>query len=78
MPEIVWLKKFFFDKMTHVRQFFLYKLSFRTFRCVFFVSLKIIFTDSTEILFSKLRSAGLNFPLPKLSFFTDPYCAGGI
>ena len=33
-------------------------------------------TDSTEILFSKLRSAGLNYNLP--SFFTDSYCAGGI
>ena len=32
--------------------------------------------DSTEIFFSKLRSAGLNFNLP--SFFTDTYCAGGI
>ena len=31
-------------------------------------------TDSTEILFSKLRSAGLNYNLP--SFFTDSYCAG--
>ena len=39
-------------------------------------SLKLIFTDSTEILFSKLCSAGLSYPLPKLSFFTDPYCAG--
>ena len=36
-----------------------------------------ICTDSTEIFFSKLRSAGLNYHLPKLSFFTDPYCAGG-
>ena len=37
---------------------------------------KIIFacTDSTEIFFSKLRSAGLNYNLP--SFFTDSYCAG--
>ena len=34
------------------------------------------FTDSSEILFSKLRSAGLNYHLPKLSFFTDSYCAG--
>ena len=33
-------------------------------------------TDSTEIFFSKLRSAGLNYNLP--SFFTDSYCAGGI
>ena len=33
-------------------------------------------TDSTEIFFSKLRSAGLNCNLP--SFFTDSYCAGGI
>ena len=33
-------------------------------------------TDSTEVLFSKLRSAGLNYNLP--SFFTDSYCAGGI
>ena len=40
-------------------------------------SLKMIFTDSTEILFSKLRSAGLNYLFPKLSFFTDPYCGGG-
>ena len=32
-------------------------------------------TDSTEIFFSKLRSAGLNYNLP--SFFTDSYCAGG-
>ena len=30
-------------------------------------------TDSTEI-FSKLRSAGLNYNLP--CFFTDSYCAG--
>ena len=37
---------------------------------------KIIFvcTDSTEIFFSKLRSAGLNYNLP--SFFTDS-CSGG-
>ena len=33
-------------------------------------------TDSTEIFFSKLRSAGLNYNLP--SFFTDSYYAGGI
>ena len=39
-------------------------------------SFKIICTDSTEILFSKLRSAGLNFHLPKRKFFTFPYCAG--
>ena len=47
-------------------------------------SFKIICTDSTEILISqilliflsKLGSAGLNNHLPKLSFFTDPYCAG--
>ena len=32
-------------------------------------------TDSTEI-FSKLRSAGLNYNLP--SFFTDSYCARDI
>ena len=32
-----------------------------------------ICTDSTEI-FSKLRSAGLNYNLP--CFFTDSYCAG--
>ena len=37
---------------------------------------KIICTDSTEILFSKLRSAGLNYHLPKSKFFTFPYCAG--
>ena len=41
-----------------------------------FGSEKIFFvcTDSTEIFFSKLRSAGLNYNLP--SFFTDSYCAG--
>ena len=33
-------------------------------------------TDSSEIFFSKLKSAGLNYNLP--SFFTDSYCAGGI
>ena len=33
-------------------------------------------TDSTEIFFSKLRSAVLNYSLP--SFFTESYCAGGI
>ena len=32
-------------------------------------------TDSAEIFFSKLRSAGLNYNLP--SFFTESYCAGG-
>ena len=31
--------------------------------------------DSTEIFFSKLRYAGLNYNL--LSFFTDSYCVGG-
>ena len=31
-------------------------------------------TDSTEIFFSKLRSAGLNYNLS--SIFTDSYCAG--
>ena len=31
-------------------------------------------TDSTEVFFSKLRSAGLNYNLP--SFFTNSYCAG--
>ena len=31
-------------------------------------------TDSTEIFFLKLRSAGLNYNLPSL--FTDAYCAG--
>ena len=47
-------------------------------------SFKSICTDSTEILFSqilliffsKLGSAGLIYHLSKLSFFTDPYCAG--
>ena len=38
----------------------------------------IICIDSTEIFFSKLESAGLNYHLPKLCFFNDPYCAGGI
>ena len=32
-------------------------------------------TDSAEIFFSKLRSAGLNYNLP--SFFIESYCAGG-
>ena len=32
-------------------------------------------TDSTEIFFSKLRSAGSNYNLP--SFFNDSYCVGG-
>ena len=41
-------------------------------------SLNIIFSDSTEILFAKLTSSGLNYHLPKLSFFTDPYCAGSL
>ena len=31
-------------------------------------------TDSTEIFFSKLRSAGLNYNLP--SFFSESYCGG--
>ena len=31
-------------------------------------------TDSAEIFFSKLRSAGLNYNLP--SFFTESYFAG--
>ena len=35
-----------------------------------------VFTYSTEIFFSILRSAGLNYNLP--CFFTDSYCAGGI
>ena len=37
---------------------------------------KIVFVciDSTEIFFSKLRSAGLNYNM--LSFFTDSYYAG--
>ena len=33
-------------------------------------------TDSTEIFFSKLQSAGFNYNLP--SFFTDSYCVWGI
>ena len=32
-------------------------------------------TDSTEIFFLKLRSAGLTFTLT--NFFTESYCAGG-
>ena len=36
----------------------------------------LVCTDSSEIFFSKLRSAGLNYNLP--SFFTESYCAGGI
>ena len=37
----------------------------------------IIFTDSTEILFSKLRYAGLNYHLPKVSFLFFLYVRGG-
>ena len=37
--------------------------------------INFVWTDSTEI-FSKLRSAGLNYNLT--SFFTDTYCAGGV
>ena len=33
-------------------------------------------TDSAEIFFSKLRSAGLNYNLS--GFFPESYCAGGI
>ena len=33
------------------------------------------FAVSTEILFSKLGSAGLNYNLPKRKLFTFPYCA---
>ena len=54
-------------------------------------SFKIICIDSTDFLFSqillksffsKIGSTGLNYylakkHLPKLSFFTDSYCAGG-
>ena len=36
-------------------------------------SFKIICTDSTEILISRLRSTGLNYHLPKLSLL----CRGG-
>ena len=39
-------------------------------------SFKIICTDSTEILFSKLRLAGFNYHLSKRNIFTSPYCAG--
>ena len=38
-------------------------------------SFKIICTDSTEILFSLLRSAGLNYHLINRKFFFFPYCA---
>ena len=34
-----------------------------------------VFTDSTEIFFSKLRSAGFNYNLPSF-FLLTPYCAG--
>ena len=40
-------------------------------------SFKINCTDSTEILFSKLRSAGLNYHLPKRKFFPFPSWGGG-
>ena len=42
----------------------------------FFEKIIFVCTDSTEIFFSKLRSAGLNYNMT--SFFTDSYCAGGI
>ena len=42
----------------------------------FFEKNIFVCTDSTEIFFSKLRSAGLNYNMT--SFFTDSYCAGGI
>ena len=37
--------------------------------------LKYHLTDYAEIMFSKLRPAGLNHHLQTLSFFTDAYCA---
>ena len=36
--------------------------------------INFVCTDSTDIFFSKLNSAALNYNLP--SFFTDSYCAG--
>ena len=79
--------RLFFDKKTAMRQFFRYKLwcwellGVNIF--VYFILPNVpdcnlkdqSFTDSTEILFSRLRSAGLNY---HLSFFTGPYCAGFI
>ena len=40
-------------------------------------SLKTFAQILLKSFFSKLRSAELNYHLPKLSSFTDPYCAGG-
>ena len=34
-----------------------------------------VFTNSSEIFFSKLSFAALNYNMP--SFFTDSYCGGG-
>ena len=43
---------------------------------VWFGKNNFVCTDSTEIFFSKLRSAGSNYNM--LSFFTGSYCAEGI
>ena len=37
--------------------------------------INFVCTDSTELFFSKLRSAGLNYNMP--NFFTNSYCARG-
>ena len=62
---------------------FLYMFAYLILTKFQIAGLRIICTDSTEISF--LRSAGLkvrerakNYHLSKLSYFTDPYCAGGI
>ena len=86
MHEGVWFKKIIFDKMTSMRiQTIFPTLSFQVWiiLCIWsyqmfqIASFKIICTDSTEILFTKLRSAGLNCHLSKLKFFTFPYLGGG-
>ena len=56
-------EKIIFDKMTALRS------SAQ-------ILLKSCFHRFYGNLFSKLGSAGLNYHLPKLSFFTDTYCAG--
>ena len=76
-------------QLLEIRQFFQYKLWYnRPFRCEYFLciwsyqmfqiaNLKIICTDSTEVSFSNLSSAGLNCHLPKLSFFHWPLLCRG-
>ena len=49
-----------------------------SFKMISTISTEIMFSHILLIFFSKQGSAGLNYQLPKLSFFTDPYCGGGV